>query len=172
MKNSVLTILCLAVLAGLTTQFCVKPPDYPLEPVIEFKSVSTNVMRQKAIPASDPDSVTVTFSYTDGDGDLGYPDDDPTTSVFFRDERDQFASERKLPFVDPQGAGNGISGEISVVLPTTCCIHVDPVEGTKTACELVPINTDTLRYVITIRDRAGHMSNEIRTSPIVLICKQ
>lgn len=172
MKNSVLGILCLSVFAGITAQFCVKPPDYPVEPVIEFKSVSTSTMRQSALASNDPDSVVVSFTYTDGDGDLGYPDDDPTTSVFFRDQRDQFPSERKLPFVDPQGAGNGISGEISVVLPSTCCIHVDPVEGTKTACELVPVTTDTLVYVITIRDRAGHTSNEIRTSPILLICKQ
>jgi hypothetical protein len=172
MKNSVLGMLCLAVFAGLTAQFCVKPPDYPLEPVIAFKSVSTSVMRQSSLTPNAPDSVVVSFTYTDGDGDLGFPAGDPTTSIFYRDERDQFASERKLPFVDPQGAGNGISGDISVVLPSTCCIHIDPDEGIKTACDLVPINTDTLVYVITIRDRAGHISNEIRTSPIRLICKQ
>lgn len=164
-------MLTLAVIAALTAQFCVKPPDYPLEPVIEFKGLSKNTLRQTNLIPSDPDSIVVTFSYTDGDGDLGYPDSDPTTSVFFKDERDQFASERKLPYVDPQGAGNGISGEISVVLPTTCCIHTNE-EGLKTACLNVPVQTDTLIYLITIRDRAGHMSNEIRTSPIVLICKQ
>ncbi len=171
MKNGLLGILCLALFASLCAQFCVKPPNYPLEPVIEFKSVSKTVLRQRALSPSNPDSVVVSFTYTDGDGDLGYPDNDPTTSVFFRDQRDQFASERKLPYVDPQGAGNGISGDISVVLPTTCCIHTNP-EGIKTACENVPITTDTLIYVISIRDRAGNVSNEIKTTPIVLICKQ
>ena len=171
MKNGLLGILCLACFAAFTAQFCVKPPDYPIEPVIEFKSVSKSVLRQRPLSPNNPDSVVVNFSYTDGDGDLGYPDNDPTTSVFFRDERDQFGSERKLPYVDPQGAGNGISGDISVVLPTTCCINTSP-EGIKTACENVPITTDTLIYIITIKDRAGHVSNEIRTSPIVLICKQ
>lgn len=170
MKNGLYGILTLALFAALTAQFCVKPPDYPKEPVIEFKSLSKSTLRQTNLIPNNPDSIVVTFSYTDGDGDLGYPDDDPTTSVLFRDARDQFPSERKLPYVDPQGAGNGISGEISVVLPTTCCIHVND-EGTKTACLSVPVNTDTLVYLISIRDRAGHVSNEIKTTPIVLICK-
>ncbi len=172
MKNGLYGMLVLTVFAALTAQFCVKPPDYPIEPVIEFKGLSKNTLRQTNLIPNSPDSITVTFSYTDGDGDLGYPDDDPTTSVIFKDERDQFASERKLPYVDPQGAGNGISGEISVVLPTTCCIQTIPDQGLKLACLDVQINTDTLIYLISIRDRAGHMSNEIRTSPIVLRCKQ
>ncbi|MCC6280482.1 MAG: hypothetical protein IT262_07780 [Saprospiraceae bacterium] len=170
MKNGLLGILCLAAFAAVTAQFCVKPPDYPIEPVIEFKSVSKSVMRQRGLAPNNPDSILVTFSYTDGDGDLGYPDSDPTTSIFFKDGRDQFGSERKLPYVDPQGAGNGISGEISVMLPSTCCI--DTTGDIPTACQSVSITTDTLVYLITIRDRAGHVSNEIKTSPIVLICKQ
>jgi hypothetical protein len=170
-KNRFPLLPALGLLALAAAQFCVRPPDYPKEPIIEFKSISTKTLRQPPLTPGDPDSVVVTFSYQDGDGDLGYPDSDPSTSVFFRDERDAFPKERKLPFVDPQGAGNGISGEISLVLPSVCCIFTNS-EGIKTACENVPVNRDTLVYVISIRDRAGNVSNEIRTEPIVLICKQ
>jgi hypothetical protein len=120
------------------------------------------------------DSLSITFSYTDGDGDLGFPDTDPTASVFVRDDRDSFLKfQYQLPYVDPQGAGNGISGEISIVVPTSCCIFVTD-EGQKLACDLVPASFlyDTLHYFIKIRDRAGNISNEIKAGPITLQCQK
>lgn len=148
---------------------CVQPPDYPKEPVIQYIGLSKNLMNQGT---GYQDSLFVTFSFTDGDGDLGYPETDPTASVFFRDSRDSFFKPPlQLPYVEPQGAGNGISGEITVKLPTICCIFTTP-EGIKLACEDVP-NTmlfDTFSYYIKIKDRAGHESNEIKTQIIQLKC--
>lgn len=169
MKKYISFATAFMVLVLITAQFCVKPPDYPKEPVIEFVGLSKNILQQgKAIG----DSLSIKFSYTDGDGDLGYPKPDPTASVFVRDDRDSFSKfEYQLPYVEPQGAGNGISGEISIVLPTSCCIYVTP-EFQKLACDLVPLDFqyDTLFYFISIRDRAGHMSNEIKAGPILLKC--
>ncbi|MFM7154858.1 MAG: hypothetical protein ACKO4W_16000 [Bacteroidota bacterium] len=122
---------------------------------------------------SEGDSVIISFSYTDGDGDLGYPKSDTTTSVFVKDNRDSFVKFKyKLPYVDPQGAGNGISGQVSIVIPTSCCIFETP-EGIKLACENVPpsFQYDTLYYFIRIRDRAGNISNEIKAGPIGLKCQ-
>lgn len=169
MKQYFSAAVILVVLAGLLAQFCVKPPDYPKEPVIEFMSLSKNLMKQGKAKG---DSVIITFSYTDGDGDLGFPDNDPAPSVFVRDDRDSFSKfEYQLPYVDPQGAGNGISGEISIVVPTSCCIF-ETDEGLKLACENVPDDFlfDTLFYFIKIRDRAGRESNEIKAGPITLQC--
>ena len=152
-----------------SAQFCVKPPDYPKEPVIEFIGLSKNVLQQGK---SSGDSLSISFSYTDGDGDLGYPSTEAVPSVFVRDDRDSFTKfEYRLPYVEPQGAGNGISGEISIVLPTSCCIYVTP-GGQKLACDLVPNDFlfDTLYYFIAIRDRAGNKSNEIKAGPILLQC--
>jgi hypothetical protein len=148
---------------------CVKPPDYPKTPVIEFIGLSKQELQQGM---SKGDSLTISLSYTDGDGDLGFPDTDPTASVFVRDDRDSFTKfQYQLPYVDPQGAGNGISGEISIVLPTSCCIFVTD-EGQKLACDLVPASFlyDTLYYFVKIRDRAGNESNEIKAGPITLRC--
>ena len=94
----------------ILVQACIQPPDYPKEPVIEYIGLSKNLMQQGT---GYEDSIFVTFSFTDGDGDLGYPESDPTPSVFFRDSRDSFPKPPlQLPYVEPQGAGNGISGEI------------------------------------------------------------
>jgi hypothetical protein len=148
---------------------CVKPPNYPKEPVIEFKSMSKTQLRQGN---KGEDSLTITFTYTDGDGDLGFPESESQSSIFVQDGRDSF--ERypyKIPYVEPQGTGNGISGEISIVVPTSCCIYTNP-QGFKLSCDKVPqdFKFDTLLYWITIKDRAGHRSNRISTPAITLRC--
>lgn len=147
-------------------QFCVKPPDYPDEPVIDFKTLSKNTMYQATFGQ---DSVVITFSFTDGDGDLGFQDDQ--SSIFIVDGRDSFSKPPyRIPYIEQQGAGNGISGEISIVVPTTCCIYPPPLPP----CDTVnpPQLLDTVFYWIQIKDRAGHLSNQIETAPITLICKR
>lgn len=153
-------------------QACIQPPDYPKEPVIEYIGLSKTLMQQGT---GYEDSIFVTFSFTDGDGDLGYPESDPTPSVFFRDSRDSFPKPPlQLPYVEPQGAGNGISGEITVKLPTICCIFITQPDNIKLACDNVPdtMQFDKFFYYIKIKDRAGHESNEIKTEVIRLKCQQ
>ncbi len=158
--------LGLAVFAML--QFCVKPPDYPNEPVITFERLSKTTMFQSSFGQ---DSVVITFSFTDGDGDLGFKDD-AEESIFIVDGRDSFQKPSyRIPLIEQQGAGNGISGEISIVVPTTCCIYPPPL---LLPCDTLnaPQQLDTVFYLIKIKDRAGHFSNEIQTAPITLICKR
>lgn len=147
---------------------CISPPDYPIEPKITFQNLSKNTMRQGELGTED--SLFVTFSFTDGDGDLGTPDVDKDTSrilnVFLTDKRTNTPAERfRLPYIPEQGAGNGISGDIRLLLFTTCCNVLPPCEASTTK----PI--DTLVYEIYIKDRAGHESNRIQTAPIYLQCK-
>lgn len=142
---------------------CVSRPEFPIEPAIEFISMEGNQMVQNSF---NTDSIRVTFSFTDGDGDLG---DKDSLNIFIRDNRDQFiASKYRLPELPPEGAQRGIRGEITVTIYTTCCIYPD---GTP-PCE--PSNkypTDTLQYEIFIRDRAGNVSNTITTDPIIILCQ-
>jgi hypothetical protein len=157
------------LLASLVLLHCVRPPDYPIEPVITFKSMSKNELKQGKGDAS-VDNVIVSFTFTDGDGDLG---DKDSLNVFVTDARDgNEKSKFRIPYIEPQGTGNGIEGEVSIMIPTSCCIYVTP-EGIPVSCEQAAnyIDRDTLRYIISIRDRAGHESNEIQTNPIILRCK-
>src|SRR5690606_28240519 len=106
------------ILIVATIFSCVKPPDYPIEPVIEFERMSRNTMFQGN---TNTDSVVVTISFTDGDGDLG--SNDGTMGIFLKDTR--FEGDPRtfiIPFVPVQGVGNGISGEIEMWVQTTCCI--------------------------------------------------
>jgi hypothetical protein len=112
------------------------------------------------------DSVWVTISFTDGDGDLGSKD---SLNVFLLDKRypkiTTPAETFRIPYVPDQGAGNGISGDIKLLLFTTCCNVIPPCEPSITK----PI--DTLVYQIAIKDRAGHKSNVIETPNIYLQCR-
>lgn len=148
---------------------CIKPPDYPIEPVIGFERLSRNSMKQGS---TNNDSIVVTISFTDGDGDLGHTDS--TIDIFVKDTRipDAAPVPFKMPFVPVQGVGNGISGEISILTYTTCCIYP---EGTYIPCDISEQATtaypvDTLIYEIYIMDRAGHESNRVLTDPILLQC--
>lgn len=167
MKKSVFTVaIFIAVLAVWSLQNCVKPPNYPNEPVIEFAAMSKNFMRQTPLG---PDSILISFNFTDGNGDLGSRNGEP--NIFIKDGRDSFDKPPyQIPYIEPQGAGNGISGTIYIVVPTTCCIYIDS-NGIPRACADVPIPFDTLTFLISIKDRAGNLSNEIETPPIGLICK-
>ncbi|HRI58874.1 MAG TPA: hypothetical protein PK228_04105 [Saprospiraceae bacterium] len=172
MKKTVFgAVLFLVIVTTGLFQFCVQPPNYPDEPVIEFVSLSKNVMRQTKLG---PDTVLVMFNFTDGDGDLGSQDNEP--NIFIEDGRDSFLKDPyAIPYIEPQGAGNGISGMITIALPTTCCIYPDingikfpPCDTSKNA----PQQLDTVFYRIYIKDRAGNVSNKITTDPITLICRQ
>jgi hypothetical protein len=63
-----LLILFFAALAGCDNE----DPSYPIEPEIEFESIFFS----DAPDTARPDTLKLTFSYTDGDGDLGLPIED------------------------------------------------------------------------------------------------
>jgi hypothetical protein len=151
---------------------CVSPPDYPLEPQIAFVSLTNgsgnpkNAMRQGQLGTED--SLFVTISFTDGDGDLGSTGSkgQDSVNIFLLDKRDNRSVENfRMPFIPEQGAGNGISGEIRMLLFTTCCNVIPPCEPSTKK----PI--DTLIYDIYIKDRKGNKSNTIQSAPIYLQCK-
>jgi hypothetical protein len=174
MRSVTLFILSLLAAANILV-YCVKPPDYPDTPVIEFLSVTPATLLQRPF-FKNPDTVytDLTFSFTDGDGDLGF--EDTTVSLLIYDLRTPtLAKDYRLPMVDPNGAGNGISGEITVRVPVSCCIP-DPINGILLPpCDTNSISNqtlDTLIYSIQIKDRSGNWSNVIQSSPIILVCRR
>ena len=160
MKNIILQISIVLLIAS-----CVSAPDYPDEPFIEFMGLSKTTMVQNTV---NTDSVFVFLSFTDGDGDLGHGVTDTFTNVFITDSRSGFIQDRfKTPEIPPEGANNGISGTMRLLLYTTCCIFPDQIPPCS-APDQYP--TDTLHFDIFLRDRAGNESNVVSTSDIILFC--
>ncbi len=155
MKNLILLItLCIIIVAS-----CVKPPEYPVEPEIEFVSITKSEIRQNV------DTTNITFSFTDGDGDIGLPDTDPGTNITVTDTRTGFQEFFRIPFIPQQGVANGISGEVTITVLATCCLNSNPI------CQpTVGANPEEIIYTIQVRDEAGHESNLIEVSPVTLIC--
>ena len=152
---------------------CVQPPDYPIEPVIEYVGLTKNTMLQGK---TGEDETYITISFTDGDGDIGFFQEGSSmveTDLFLRDLRtDSEAAKFSIPFVPELGTTNGISGEITFRLLTTCCVFPEWVTDVQSPCDpSMQYPVDTPRYEIYIRDRAGHESNRIETEDIYLLCQ-
>lgn len=158
----------LFVLVVIIIAACTNAPDFPIEPQIEYLGASKQSMTQNSL---NTDSIFITISFTDGDGDIGGVSAESfNQNIFIKDNRtgenyDQF----RIPEIPPQGASNGISGEITMRLYTTCCIF--PEEAQAAACD-APIDfpTNELTLDIFMTDRAGNMSNVITTEPFTILC--
>jgi hypothetical protein len=156
--------------------YCVKPPDYPVEPVITFQSVSpTMTLQQPFFKSSDTVYTDLTFTFTDGDGDLGFADGNDTSLIITDTRLPNIPLIYRLPEVPAEGSGNGISGVVLVRVPVSCCIP-DPVDGIPLpACDTLSPSMqlrDTIIYSIQIKDRAGNLSNVIKSTPVTLICRR
>lgn len=143
---------------------CASPPDYPIVPAIEYVQLSKDTMIRGSFFN---DTTFVTFSFTDGDGDVG---DQDSLQLFVVDSRNDFINDFRIPFVPELGASNGIKGEISVRLFTSCCIFPPDLflDGCNDVYSEMPY--DELTYDIYIKDRAGNQSNIITTDPVFIRC--
>jgi hypothetical protein len=167
-----ISLLLATLLLGAIGITCVQPPDYPVEPVIAFQQTTPALIFQRPF-WSNPDTVytDLIFTFTDGDGDIGFDDE---ASVVVKDLRvPNVPKDYILPKVPEQGAGNGISGEVRLRVPVSCCIP-DPVNGIPLpACDSTNQQLrDTIVYSIQIKDRAGNWSNTIESAPIILRCRR
>ena len=163
MLNRLLAVVVLLILVVLS---CTKPPDYPDEPVIEFVGMDRNTMVQDPLGL---EFIRMTISFTDGNGDLGSPTND-TSHVFVVDNRFDPPREQTIaiPLVPELGTGNGISGEATFIVYSSCCIYPGVPFSDCTPLEGFP--TDTIIYDIYIYDRSGNKSNVIQSEPVILLC--
>ncbi len=173
MKQLLYLLVGTAFLANIMV-YCVRPPDYPIEPVIAFEAFNPGTSLQQPFFRGVEMYADLTFTFTDGDGDIGFSDSE--TSLIIRDTRQpNIPLNFILPMVPPEGAGNGISGTVIVKVPITCCIP-DPLNGIPLpACDTLSPSMqmrDTVVYSVQIKDRAGHLSNVIEATPMVLICRK
>ncbi len=158
------------LIIALSIGACVEPPDYSVTPEIEFVSMNKDTILQGSTGVRD--ELRVTFSFRDGDGDLGFVDSEERP-ILITDTRD--SSSFLIFQFDPLpelGAGNGISGEITILLKSEsgiCCITEEGNNGCDLITPEMPI--DTVTYKIQLIDRAGNESNVIETPNIIIKCE-
>ncbi|HEX5112637.1 MAG TPA: hypothetical protein VFV79_07310 [Saprospiraceae bacterium] len=154
------------IMAALLCWGCVDSPNFPDVPRIEFLGMSKDTIKQGIFQQ---DSLVVVFKFEDGDGDIGRADQEHINDVFFIDERTGTLDNTfGIPLIPQEGAGNGVEGEVRILLFSTCCIYPDGSDP----CTINPnYPIDSLQYRIYIKDRAGHTSNEILTPYIKLLCQ-
>jgi len=157
------------VLLAFLVFSCTNPPDYPDIPHIEYIGASKNVLRRGAF---NEDTTFVTFSFTDGNGDIGRSDASGELDLFLEDKRTGVSVDNfRIPLIPKLGAKNGIRGEITFQLFTTCCNFPEDL-GLDPCFDSTPeFPQDTVIYKIFIVDRAGNKSNVIETDPFFILCQ-
>lgn len=138
-------------------------PQFPVEPQIEFVSISPAVIKDNVT------SFDITIKYKDGDGDLGYEDkyasERTGADLVLLDLRPEVADpndeydgiwEYNLPNLTPESRNLSIQGEITLNFPALP-LKLDPLKP-----------EEKLSFDVYVIDRAGHKSNVITTSEITV----
>jgi hypothetical protein len=174
----VLSVVMLLALCG-----CVQQPSFSIIPAIKLKSLSKTVVTLPSTSGITTDTILVTLSFTDGDGDIGIPDGliDTTCAncyctnhgtdaiVMSNTAWDIFYYAYTSGFTDScisiPGIGtkyipnnskyNALQGDITFSLQVECG-PTGPV--------------DTVSYSFFIKDRAGHFSNRVKSPNIIINC--
>ncbi len=126
---------------------CKKEDEKPVAPIIEFKSISGNEVVQFN------NEISITFSYEDHQGDLGQDDPD-IYSLRIKDDRLLNYDWYHIPPMTPDLQEMHLKGNYVVQLTPLFLLGSG--------------GSETTRFTIQIRDRAGNWSNQI-VSPIVTI---
>ncbi len=153
--------LAMAVAAVLASSSCVSPPEYPLEPVLTFESITST-----SLVEGNQDTIFLRFAFTDGDGDLGHgdpqaPEPDTTRNVFLSDSRvPAFPIFYHIDEVAQSDNVQAISGFVD--------LRFNPGFF---ACLSLGEPLDTLSLSLYVIDRAGNRSNSIRTPVLTLVCQ-
>jgi len=123
--------------------------DEPISVVPEIAFISTT---PQSITAYE-DSLTVTISYRDGDGDLGENNTDDH-NLFMEDSRNGVVYGFRVRQLAPDDANITIQGNLNIAMPNV------PIIGSG--------NTESFTYTIHVVDRAGNESNRVTTSGITV----
>ena len=116
-------------------------------PEIEFVSATPQTV------IAYQDSLVVTISYRDGDGNLGENDTDQN-NLFLEDSRNGVVYGFRIRQLAPDDATIAIEGNLNVTMPNV------PIIGSG--------NTESLNYSIWVVDRAGNESERVSSSAITV----
>ena len=164
MKHLNPILLIIVVLITIQTA-CVKEKNFPPEPIIEFKQYIKYGL----------DSADCIIKFKDGDGDVGILSGDTSSTddfkmrYLYKDTTDgkfhpydatvgtivfdTLYYSYRVPNLTPTGQYKALDGEIKAKLRSA------PLYGP---------GHKTVKFEITLRDRAGHISNMVTTNEITI----
>ncbi|MCS7073236.1 MAG: hypothetical protein NZ108_02090 [Bacteroidia bacterium] len=122
-------------------------PIFPVIPSIEFISMEPRTVREG-------ETFRITFSFKDGDGDLGNNSD--TKFLFITDTLTGTQLPYNIPDLSTDARKPSIQGTITVSIP-----------GIYMTNPLLPSERRT--FSIKLKDRAGNESNIIYTPPLIVL---
>jgi hypothetical protein len=177
----------LGLLAG-SLSACLKAPEYSNTPSISFNSIQDIRIQPKAKGGQPLDSIRLTINYQDGDGDLGLSTDERAKPPFdFQKGTNRFYNNFFVePFVKNPATrkyeslvskGLTTAGAYNGAFPhptTTTDSKAAPIKGTLTYAPIAFGLGDifqpgqTVRFEITIADRALNLSNTITTDSVII----
>ena len=114
----------------------------------EFKNGSPN------------DTIKIAFEFFDKDGDVGSTGGNDPANIFIYQTFDSTAGESLLPVIPPQFEENpeGVKGTAWLAIPTA--FYTLDSARLQTG--------DTFHFIISIKDRAGNMSDSFTTSDVIV----
>ncbi len=141
-------LLCLIISVLFSVSACKKEKnESTVTPQIEFISISPSSAVEYV------NSITISFSYDDLDGDLG--ENDPNiNNLFITDSRNNVTYNYRISQLAPDGANIHIKGNLNAVIKNTAI-----TDGSS---------SQSVTYSLYLKDRAGNISNTITTSAITI----
>ena len=146
-KVNILLLIGLLSFIVLGSTACKKNDDKNGIPTLTIKSFSSTDLLEFS------DSLNLTFSYEDSDGDIGYYDAD-SSSVYIQDKRLTKPDLYYIKPLNPPNLAPFIKGDIQL--------------GLKNMFMLGSGTTETTSFTIWLKDRKGNISNSIVTPDIII----
>jgi hypothetical protein len=144
---------------------CIDAPSFANVPEVSNPRI---IISGDAIVASatGTDSAILIFDFKDGDGDIGFISEDTTVEIpsniyLYRNEFDVTDSVNfKIPFIPQSGGIPDITGTVYITITNSTFFGL---------CSTTP-RFETANYEVSIKDRAGNISNVINFPTIPIDC--
>lgn len=186
-----LSYAALLALMGVGVASCISPPDYSDTPEISFKSITSvpfDSVNERGSPAGSYNRVTVTISFKDGDGDLGLANEDinpPYAATNPNGTPNKYYNNYFFAIQERNGDGTfsdfvlpnpdlNYNSRYPRLEPDTQGDRKQPLKGDLSFKQAFGTGSPpfvkgrTIRFRISIADRALHESNEIFTAPLTI----
>ena len=174
MKKSIFFLLGLVIFGVIASlSGCYKEPVFDVTPSISFKDIRKEIVINQ-FNGTKIDSIIISIGFQDGDGDLGYNDAEIKKATADLNNPNfnyvaKLFEQKKGKFTELNILGVPTSGFFQRLKVSD---KLSPIEGSLdyylTFPQAFTPKKDTIKLQIYIKDRAGHTSNTVETTPIVL----